>query len=677
MSVYNRKLFFNRGGQVNARGTGITSGLVQPVQKFEEGGTVDPMNQYRQAVYAGLMSNRSRNAGPIGSLVDVLGQSLGAANPLLPTQDTTKEDDDTYWAYNTATSTYDRVTDETFKPGVHTKDAPKETDKGSDKKEFEKIDILKVDDKGGYTIPSTAYRFANVTDESINHVGLDGLNLDAKNFIYASDEEKETSKWKLDNDFKVMMRDGSGEKNVTRTWDQTSNKFKFLDQDNNEVDGALFDFIDNPDEGIDARWKSKDVNLINKNDPNDMKQAIRSYNEADKNFVFEDLQGNKIDMSLYNEYEKPDAGKDESSKPQVEGTIKFKGDKDFKKGDFIQDGNDVYYLSKGEGGTTIGKPVLLSDLKDILDDYDLIPTVEKTVPTLEDKEKELMTEKDLTLKFKLATPVLEAYIEKGVGANEKLSQAQIYRALVGNTTSGSFAGERNAFMRLLDTLGYKDFDADGYADIAGALDAGGVASTEVVNAFFKNNVLLSALGWSQQLNKSELGLLFDTNPNIALSKEGQTLLAETNIANTEIEQEIAQYINDNFATKNSLVLFTEVQDLANELYSEFLSRPNIAQSIERVKQYEQLGDEKFFKELGNVEMTSGAVIDVRAAYKDNRMIIGGYPNPETGIFIDAGGTEHDFSINPNKPVYYVLPSNEEWLATGGTLDNKKASLKQF
>ena len=128
MSVYNRKLFFNRGGQVNARGTGITSGLTQPVQKFQEGGNViDPMNQYRQAVYAGLMSNRSRSPGTIGSFVDILGQSLGAANPLLPTQQTEK-DDDTYWAYNTATETYDRVTDETFKPGIHTKDAPKKDD---------------------------------------------------------------------------------------------------------------------------------------------------------------------------------------------------------------------------------------------------------------------------------------------------------------------------------------------------------------------------------------------------------------------------------------------------------------------------------------------------------------------------------------------------------------------
>jgi hypothetical protein len=55
---------------------------------------------------------------------------------------------------------------------------------------------------------------------------------------------------------------------------------------------------------------------------------------------------------------------------------------------------------------------LLSDLKDILEDYDLIPTVEKTVPTLEDKENEIMTEKDLTLKFEMAGPVLKDLILK-------------------------------------------------------------------------------------------------------------------------------------------------------------------------------------------------------------------------------------------------------------------------
>ena len=37
MSVYNRKLFFNRGGQVSARGTGITSGLDTPKRGYVDG----------------------------------------------------------------------------------------------------------------------------------------------------------------------------------------------------------------------------------------------------------------------------------------------------------------------------------------------------------------------------------------------------------------------------------------------------------------------------------------------------------------------------------------------------------------------------------------------------------------------------------------------------------------
>ena len=86
MGIYNRKLFFNRGGQVSARGTGITSGLTQPVQKFAPGGeVVSPMDKYRQAVFSGMMSNRSRGSGPIGSFIDILGQSTGAANQFLPT----------------------------------------------------------------------------------------------------------------------------------------------------------------------------------------------------------------------------------------------------------------------------------------------------------------------------------------------------------------------------------------------------------------------------------------------------------------------------------------------------------------------------------------------------------------------------------------------------------------
>ena len=675
MSVYNRKLFFIRGGQVKARGTGITSGLVQPVQKFANGGQViDPMNQYRQAVYSGLMSGRSRSPGTVGSFLDILGQSLGAANPLLPTQDTAKEDE-YFWAYNTSTNTYDRVTDDTFISGVHTKEEPKKPDTSKDKKDFAEIDILLKDDEGAYTVPSKGFRFANETDESINHVNMAGQTLNAGDFIYASDLDTEKNRWKLDNDFTVNMKDGSGEKIVTRTWDKINNQFKFLDQDNNEIDGALFDFIDDPDKGIDARWKSKRVDLISKEDPSKIVQAIRSYNEADKKFVYENLMGETMDMSLYNEKETPKEIKEQTSKSQIEGTIKFKGE-DSKKADFIQQGNNVFYLSKGEGGTAIGEPILVSELKNV-EDYDLIPTVQKTVPTIGDKIAELDAEKDLALKYEMAGPVLKDFVNKGIGVNKRIADYKVYSDLAANSTSGSFADERNAFMRLLDTVGYKQFDADGYAKIADVLKTGGVASTEAVNAFFKNNVLLDALGWSQQLNRSELGLLFDVNPAIALSKVGQTLLAETNIANAEIEQEIAQYINDNFATKNSLVLYQEVIELQNKLYDDFLERPKISQALEQVKEYEQIGDSKFFANLGVIELDDGTLVNMKDAYKKERIIFAGYPDPETGIFIDAAGEEQDFSISPNKPVYYVRPSNEEWLKDNDSLDNIQAGIKQF
>jgi len=381
-------------------------------------------------------------------------------------------------------------------------------------------------------------------------------------------------------------------------------------------------------------------------------------------------------MSTYNEKETPEEVKEQTSKSQVEGTIKFKGE-DSKKADFIQQGNNIFYLSKGENGTTIGQPILLSELKDSIEDYDLIPTVQKTVPTLDEKKAELENEKDLTLKYELAQPVLKAYIEKGIGVNKKLADYKIYSDLAANATSGSFASERNSFMRLLDTVGYKQFDADGYAKIADALEAGGVASTEVVNAFFKNNVLLDALGWSQQLNRSELGLLFDVNPEISLTKAGQNLLAETNIANAEIQREIATFVNDNFATMNSLTLYTNVIEMEQELYEDFLSRPKIAQALERVKQYEQIGDEKFFRNLGTIELDDGTTVDAKDAYKNNRVIFAGYPDPETGIFIDAAGNEQDFSLTPNKPVYYVRPSDEEWLKNNKSVDNLQAGIKQF
>jgi len=61
------------------------------VQKFQTGGQVDPMDKWRSAVYSGMMSAKSKQPGAIGSFLDVMGQSMGAATELLPDPKDAKE----------------------------------------------------------------------------------------------------------------------------------------------------------------------------------------------------------------------------------------------------------------------------------------------------------------------------------------------------------------------------------------------------------------------------------------------------------------------------------------------------------------------------------------------------------------------------------------------------------
>lgn len=669
MSVYNRKLFFNRGGQVNARGTGITSGLT-PVQNFQTGGQVDPMDPYRQAVWSGMMSNKTKQ-GDIGGFLDVMGQSMGAANQLLPTQDTTK-DDETYWAYNTKTGTYDRVTDETFIPGIHTKDAPKEADPSKvEKKDFTEIKILRKDDEGGYTLEDTAYRFVDQQTETINHRDLAGNLISAGDFVYAKDIELEKNKWKLDKDFKVKMIADGSEQTITRTWNEKDNEFRFLDAANNKIDGATFEYIDDPDKDIDAQWKKRRVDLVGKTEAFPDLQAIHSYNEENKKFVYEDLEGNKIDMSNYLEAKEPETADGEASKPYTEGMIQFKGEKEPKKGDFIQDGNDVYYVSKGENNTTIGERILVEDLEN-LEFMDLI----KTAPELSyaDQKQLLIDEANISNKYPMARGFLETMQQDAVGARDKIKNNQILKQLIADSTSGSYASQRNAFMRLLKTIGYDTFAPDSYASISEIINAGGVPQTEAIDAFYKENVLGDALGWSQQLNKSELGLLFEKGPQIYLTKAGQNLLAETNVANAEIKQEVANFISDNLAEMDLLELHKQANEMSEKLYKEYLDRPDIVAAIAQIKGYENLGDSRFFHSVGTRTNDTGLTVDYGSAYDDQRVIFAGYADPETGIYIDEAGNEHDFSAAKTKPIYYIIPTQEEWENADNYKGQKKPAL---
>ena len=97
MAILNRKLF-NKGGYAH-RGTGITSGLTQPVQKFKNGG----MSKW-EALSPWLMDIGGRLMGgtsPTGNPWEIAGSAMAGSAPTLSTglktyRESQKTDDEKY-----------------------------------------------------------------------------------------------------------------------------------------------------------------------------------------------------------------------------------------------------------------------------------------------------------------------------------------------------------------------------------------------------------------------------------------------------------------------------------------------------------------------------------------------------------------------------------------------------
>ena len=148
-----------------------------------------------------------------------------------------------------------------------------------------------------------------------------------------------------------------------------------------------------------------------------------------------------------------------------------------------------------------------------------------------------------------------------------------------------------------------------------------------------------------------------------------------NIANAEIEAAAAEFIRENMGSMDNIKIWKEVDEMMTEEYANFMERPEIIKAMKAVKEYDTLGDDSFFRNLGQYELKSGAVINGVQAYKDDRIIFAGYANSE-GIFFDEAGTEHQFTSFPNKPIYYAIPTKVEWADSGST-GKIQAAITQF
>ena len=755
MTVYNRKLFFNRGGYAH-RGTGITSGLTQPVQKFQEGGTVDPMAKARQAFYSGLMSGTSKQPGNIGSILDIIGQASGAATQFLPDPKETDTTDETYWAYNTLTNTYDRVTDETFKPGIHTKDAPKETDttdetywayntqtetydrvtdetfiagvhtkdvpKKDDVQEMsnekrlwletdptpdtppttedlktmgpfneflikidkiktdappnykeETVNVFTLDKEGEFTVPNQITKFT----EGNNIMFKDNNNnvITGNEFIFRGEEEAEDNMWVFNTNLGYNEYIPTNQYNSSIHRKEAPEKLKGFEYTSiDDIDGKKYAIFTNPSlEGEDSVRKVE----IGNADPETVKQGSVLDN------TFQGLDGYE-----YEKYVEDGVVKARKIPGQIKPTDSTKQeykDKTSVKGSIVVNGKDVpaTFTQTPEGwtitnplptytnslGETInqGQDVLLTDfIKDgKAENFNIEPNIirEKTAKEItEAKEAEFNVEQRNNF-VKNVFAGVEARGGAKSDNNKRITDSDMLLDMVDLSTSGSYADQRNALLRFLDTFGLEELNLDLYNQFKGAIEGGNLPATEVVAALSQSGILQRAMAWSQQLNNTEVNILKNAGNQLFLTKEGQILLATINKRDAEIKNEIYQMYIDGMKNKeNKFDLAVKLENERIRLYDEFGNSDEMKEAVATITGITGIQDRDFFAKQGSIAVNNED-INLLKAYNNEKqngvqtsLVFGGYADQKTREFQSPNGTVQ-IVPRPELPIYFLKIGN--------------------
>ena len=647
MRVLRRKLF-NRGGYAH-RGTGITSGLT-PVQRFQGGGqaTIRPEMLPAWTTFFSNLGTPTFKTG-FGAISEDIRGAAKATAPVLAKAIAAGRGKERRIIKGADGYNYYADTGERVLPGIEKEKT------GATFKDTE-VDVLTKDKDDKFTIPDKLLRVFNEKTKEVEFLDRKGSKVEGDSFIYAPEtDEAKVVNWSNPTTMDVLRKNNEGaftvEDKITRTFKADENKFQYQDKTGAVLNSEDFIFSPGAATDTDETWKEEDVYLRSRTDENKVRKALRVFDQESKQLEYLDEKGQKIDMTDWVEYDVEQDQKKETAKSQIEGSITINGEKE--PADFVQRGTEIFWMDNRPGSETIGQAISLKDI-DGLDTYDLIPTVPKHVKSAQQIEGEIATELDLKEKYKMAGTYLTAIKEEAKIQNQRIKDNNAFKVFIDQSTAGTWAEGRNAFLKGLDTFGVDEYAPDLYKAFEKILKAGKIPPTEMIVALSASGTLGKALGWSQQLNRSELGILVDTGNQVFLTKEGQSLLAEFNLKDAEIKREAATLIDRlTPGDKNILEIQIEVTEFLNKSYDDFLNDPEIQRKIEIVKGYENVGDRSYFENLGKVQMTDDVVIDVGEAYKDKRVRFGGYPDSETGYFQYENGDE-EYLINKQKPVYYVF-----------------------
>ena len=674
MAVLNRKLF-NRGGPVSSRGVGITSGLVP---RYSHGGPVsehtsvtdkfadnmemlkgldiiperkpfDRSGANREALmtlFGNLMAGKSYQGG-LGGALEIAGKSLTAAAPQ-------------------------------FGEALAERRAYEAADPEAPLKQMALQMALKKEDGIEYSDPTEVkikYDGADETNNALrtfdkkNNVFVyqtpDGEKIDQKQTPFKIIRDTEKTNWSNPTNVKVLL-DNNISTDAIRTFNPADNIFSWTIP--GKPDKLIPGTFKEIDDSTDTTYKdATDVELIAKGDESGATINSVRVLEGDKFKYINPATNAVLDMSNY------DILKDDLSDAEVkdilDGEITYNGKK--QKADFVRDTEgskiiDFRSTIDGKSNPTFGKAVSINTIEGITD-FNITP--QKEILSLADQIKLIEDTEDAKSKATRANNSAVSIDESAQKGNNIIKDVDTALTLLETSGSGSYIEGRVGFVRLLKTLKVDQAFPDEYKAMEEFALDGILPSTETSIALAKGLTLGRAANWNQQLNNTEVGLLIDAGPQVALTKEGQRLLLEISKRNAEIDVE-AKAMLDRLTideNKSTLEAIRDVNKFKNEAYITFAD--SIKEDINKVLDYTSVRDLSFFEQQDPIQI-AGEKVDLKEAYEKKQIKFAGYAD-EDGVFrltTKSGTVIEKRVLKKSLPVYFYYDPNGEdiYALEGGT-----------
>ena len=294
---------------------------------------------------------------------------------------------------------------------------------------------------------------------------------------------------------------------------------------------------------------------------------------------------------------------------------------------------------------------------------------------------------DLKEKSEAASAAFNQLISDGKVAQNSLTNYDTAIQFLEDATDGSFAPQRSAFVKLLETFNV-DVNMPGfYSTVRDALKSGKTVNTEVLNALAQNAFINNAQAYDDRLNNTEVGKLAAADFGITLSKEGSLLLIEINKANDQIlvdgadiarnlsagTEGGAQAIIEKYGDRLGEEVVAKIRKLSqksqdgtlslgdasliadnfiSKSFEDFGNNEELKAKINKVLKISSVGDQAYFNELGVKDMgQTGVSVNLGEAYENGQIKFAGYP--VNGEFIYDEAQTKTTEYDDNLPVYVI------------------------